>query len=127
MACLMYLSDNSSRNRVPKHTYELLWKDILTLVNQSLVSGFATTKKCSNEGRALMQLDHQQFLSKLEKITPVIPPPDFVNAYIKAYYLPEENFENWLTAHARKVKKILRGTENLHPGRAGRAGRAYAM
>ena len=30
---------------------------------------YASAKKCSNEGRALMQLDFQQFLIKLEKIT----------------------------------------------------------
>jgi len=30
---------------------------------------FASAKKCTNEGRALMQLDFQQFLNKLEKLT----------------------------------------------------------
>ena len=30
---------------------------------------YASARKCSNEGRALMQLDFQQFLIKLEKIT----------------------------------------------------------
>ena len=30
---------------------------------------FSCAKKCSNEGRALMQLDFQQFLIKLEKLT----------------------------------------------------------
>lgn len=32
---------------------------------------FSNVKKCSNEGRALMQLDYQQLLMKLEKITTV--------------------------------------------------------
>ncbi|XP_029692427.1 uncharacterized protein [Takifugu rubripes] len=50
-----------------------------------------TWKKCSNEGRALMQLDFQQFLMKLEKLTDLRPIPDkeFVETYIKAYYLTE--------------------------------------
>ena len=30
---------------------------------------FASAKKCSNEGRALMQLDFQQYLMKLERLT----------------------------------------------------------
>ena len=30
---------------------------------------YASAKKCTNEGRALMQLDFQQFLLKLEKLT----------------------------------------------------------
>ena len=29
---------------------------------------YASTKRCSNEGRALMQLDFQQLLRKLERI-----------------------------------------------------------
>ena len=32
---------------------------------------FASAKKCSNEGRALMQLDFQQYLMKLEKLTDI--------------------------------------------------------
>jgi hypothetical protein len=32
---------------------------------------FARAKKCSNEGRALMQLDYKQFLSKVEPLSAV--------------------------------------------------------
>ncbi|KAG7281342.1 hypothetical protein CRUP_023493, partial [Coryphaenoides rupestris] len=47
---------------------------------------YANVKKCSNEGRALMQLDFQQFLMKLERLTDLRPVPDkeFVETYIKA-------------------------------------------
>lgn len=36
-----------------------------------IAHSFAQAKKCTNEGRALMQLDYKQFLSKVEKLTPV--------------------------------------------------------
>lgn len=58
-------------------------------------------KKCSNEGRALMQLDFQQFLMKLEKLTDLRPIPDkeFVETYIKAYYLTENDMEQFIKNH----------------------------
>ena len=62
---------------------------------------YANVKKCSNEGRALMQLDFQQFLMKLEKLTDLRPIPDkeFVETYIKAYYLTENDMEQFIKNH----------------------------
>lgn len=72
------------------------------------VNGFdlfrcSSTKKCSNSGRGLMQLDFTQFLSKLDKISPVPlkgqPDREYVENYVKAYYLPEETMEEWIRSH----------------------------
>ena len=62
---------------------------------------FSQAKKCSNEGRALMQLDYQQFLTKLGKLTDLRPIPDhdYVETYIKAYYLTETDMERWIQEH----------------------------
>lgn len=67
----------------------------------SLFFSYANVKKCSNEGRALMQLDFQQFLMKLEKLTDLRPIPDkeFVETYIKAYYLTENDMEQFIKNH----------------------------
>jgi syndetin len=48
-----------------------------------------------------MQLDFTQFSSKLEKIAELRPIPgkDFVEQYVKAYYLPESALETWIKAH----------------------------
>lgn len=48
-----------------------------------------------------MQLDFQQFLIKLEKLTDIRPIPDkeFVETYIKAYYLTENDMERWIKEH----------------------------
>lgn len=66
-----------------------------------LLCSYANVKKCSNEGRALMQLDFQQFLMKLEKLTDLRPIPDkeFVETYIKAYYLTENDMEQFIKNH----------------------------
>jgi hypothetical protein len=48
-----------------------------------------------------MQLDFSQFLSKLEKMTSIRPIPDreYVENYIKAYYLQEAALESWIREH----------------------------
>lgn len=71
------------------------------LLMSCLSASYANVKKCSNEGRALMQLDFQQFLMKLEKLTDIRPIPDkeFVETYIKAYYLTENDMERWIKEH----------------------------
>ena len=77
---------------------------------RTLVDGYSNAKKCSNEGRALMQLDFQQFIVKLEKMCDIRPIPDrdFVETYIKAYYLPENSIEKWSKEHSEySTKQII--------------------
>jgi hypothetical protein len=78
-------------------------------VNRTFVEGFASAKKCSNEGRALMQLDFQQFLMKLETLTNIRPIPDkqYVEVYVKAYYIGENDLEQWLRDHKEYSTKQL--------------------
>ena len=65
------------------------------------VEGFAAAKKCTNEGRALMQLDYRQFVLKLEAISGLRPLPyqAYVSAYVKAFYIPESELEIWVQSH----------------------------
>lgn len=76
-------------------------RHLLLLPLRVLSRSYANVKKCSNEGRALMQLDFQQFLMKLEKLTDLRPIPDkeFVETYIKAYYLTENDMEQFIKNH----------------------------
>lgn len=75
----------------------------------TLSRSYANVKKCSNEGRALMQLDFQQFLMKLEKLTDLRPIPDkeFVETYIKAYYLTENDMEQFIKNHRVRQRSML--------------------
>lgn len=48
-----------------------------------------------------MQLDFTQLMSKLEVLSSVkvIPKKEFVESYVKAYYLPETVLQNWIQSH----------------------------
>ncbi|CAH1237851.1 VPS50 [Branchiostoma lanceolatum] len=96
---------------IPQPVYNVLWEHCIRLANRTFVEGFASAKKCSNEGRALMQLDFQQFLMKLEKLTDLRPIPDreFVEVYVKAYYLTDADMERWIRDHREYSTKQLTG------------------
>uniref|UniRef100_A0A8C5HRV4 Syndetin n=1 Tax=Gouania willdenowi TaxID=441366 RepID=A0A8C5HRV4_GOUWI len=103
------LGDVSRHVRIPLPVSNVLWEHCIRLANRTLVEGYANVKKCSNEGRALMQLDFQQFLMKLEKLTDLRPIPDkeFVETYIKAYYLTENDMEQFIKNHREYSMKQL--------------------
>ncbi|XP_048579827.1 syndetin isoform X2 [Nematostella vectensis] len=105
----MRLTQLSKRIPVPKEAYGVLWDHCIRLANRTFVEGFASAKKCSNEGRALMQLDFQQYLMKLEKLTDIRPIPDreYVETYIKAFYLTENEMERWIREHKEYSSKHL--------------------
>ncbi len=84
-----------------KTTLNVLLEQCLRLIMRILVDSYASVKKCSNEGRALMQLDFQQLIVKLEKICEIrpIPDKDYVEVFIKAFYLPDSSIEKWIRDH----------------------------
>ncbi|XP_040208270.1 syndetin isoform X1 [Rana temporaria] len=109
------LAELSKHVRIPLPVSNILWEHCIRLANRTLVEGYANVKKCSNEGRALMQLDYQQFLMKLEKLTDIRPIPDkeFVETYIKAYYLTENDMERWIKEHREYSTKQLTNLVNV--------------
>lgn len=95
---------------IPRATYDHLWEQIIRIASHTFVEGFAAAKKCSIEGRALMQLDFQQYLKNVEKLIDIRPIPEreFVEGYIKAYYLPENQLEDWLPEHREySIRQLL--------------------
>lgn len=96
---------------VPTAVRHALWEHVIRVTNATFVEGFATAKKCTNEGRALMQLDFQQFIIKLEKLTDLRPIPgrEYVETYVKAYYLPEAQLESWIADHKEYSGRQLLG------------------
>ena len=82
-------------------TLSTLLEQCTNLIMRMLVDGYSSVKKCSNEGRALMQLDFQQLVIKLEKMCNIrpIPDKDYVEAYIKAFYMPDSSIEKWIKEH----------------------------
>ncbi|XP_076670628.1 vacuolar protein sorting 50 [Andrena cerasifolii] len=91
--------------------YNSVWENVAHLITHTLVEGFCNAKKCSNGGRALMQLDFTQLKSKFETLTSLRPMPhrEYVELYIKGYYLPENSLEEWIKEHKEYSVKHLIG------------------
>lgn len=85
------------------------WNRTIYYSFKALVQGYGDGGKCSTEGRALMQLDFQNILLKLEPLCGIKPVPhaSFVDSYIKAYYLPENGLEQWIKTHSEYSSKQL--------------------
>lgn len=70
--------------------------EIVNCINYTMVDGFATIVKCTAEGRALMSMDYQQIIHRVELITHSKVTPKqrhFAEDYIRAYYLSEQELE----------------------------------
>ncbi|KAB0791414.1 hypothetical protein PPYR_03214 [Photinus pyralis] len=105
------LEEISSGIPVSGDVQNLLWESIAHIITHTLVQGFSEAKRCTNGGRALMQLDFTQFLSKFEKISSLRPVPhrEYVENYVKAYYLPDSELERWIREHCEYSSKHLYG------------------
>ena len=86
-----------------------LWRQTITNAIEVMVDGFSNAKKCNDQGRASMQLDFKVFLTAVEKQTDLRPIPhvQFMDTYIKAYYLTEDEAENWIKEHREYNAKQL--------------------
>lgn len=86
-----------------------IWSMVAKFVVHLLVEGFSNAAKCSNGGRGLMQLDYTQLLVKLEKISGLKPIPcqDYVERYVKAYYLPRNLLEEFVHDRVEYSNKHL--------------------
>jgi len=96
---------------IPLNLQEVLWEQATRVSSNMFVDGFSSARKCTNEGRALMQLDYRQFVIKLEKLSGLKPVPyqQFVSNYIKAYYIPETELGQWVEEHQEYSTSQLRG------------------
>ncbi|GFO41645.1 coiled-coil domain-containing protein 132 [Plakobranchus ocellatus] len=103
------LSELERRVPLPRPVTDLLWEQCIRQANRTFVEGYASSKKCSHEGRALMQLDFQQFLTNIDYFVELKPIPEreFVEAYIKAYYLSKTQLEVWVHDHKEYSNKQL--------------------
>ena len=91
--------------RLPEIAYNSTWMEIMEQVNRTFCEGFATAKKCTSEGRALMQLDYRQYQSKLAKVCTIKPKTTHVDDFIRAFYLQDEEIEEWIKGHSKQYTK----------------------
>ena len=80
-------------------------------MNYTLVDGFSQALKCTPEGRALMNLDYQQLLHKIEAISKCRinqKQRHFTETYIRAYYFTEDELTSWIPQNSSYSKRQLR-------------------
>ena len=80
-------------------------------MNYTLVDGFSQALKCTPEGRALMNLDYQQLLHKIEAISNCRinqKQRHFTETYIRAYYFTEDELTSWIPQNSSYSKRQLR-------------------
>lgn len=97
--------DSLGEIRVPQMAANFIWTEVLTQLNSALIDGFATASKCTNEGRAQMQLDYRQLQLKLKSYTSVRAQSELVEDFIRAFYLPDEELELWIQEHHKTYSK----------------------
>nr|XP_018909417.1 PREDICTED: syndetin [Bemisia tabaci] len=105
----MKLDALNTHLNIPQAVHNVIWECISFIIASILVEGFSSSKRCSNGGRALMQLDLTQLVSKLEAMSSLKPVPhkEFVETYVKAYYLSEPTLETWVKDHTEYSPKQL--------------------
>lgn len=63
-----------------------------------------------------MQLDFTQLRTKFEMTTSVRPMPhsEYVEMYIKAYYISQSSFEEWLEKHKVIIEYFFSSAQTLN-------------
>lgn len=86
-----------------------IWTQMAKFIVHLLVEGYSNATKCSNGGRGLMQLDYRQLFVKFEKVAGLKPVPfqDYVDKYVKAYYLPRNGLEEFVQENSMYSNKHL--------------------
>ncbi|TQE04003.1 hypothetical protein C1H46_010374 [Malus baccata] len=100
---------------IRKEVQDLLLEYGLEIVAQTLIEGLSRVKRCTDEGRALMSLDLQVLINGLQHFVAmnVKPHLQIVEAFIKAYYLPETEYVHWACAHPEYTRNQIVGLINL--------------
>ncbi|XP_013174482.1 PREDICTED: syndetin [Papilio xuthus] len=103
------LENISNKVSLNRDVLNAIWSMVSKFIVHLLVEGFSNATKCTNGGRGLMQLDYRQLFVKLEKISGLKPIPyqDYVDRYVKAYYLPRKGLEEFIQERLEYSNKHL--------------------
>ncbi|OQR91830.1 hsp70, partial [Thraustotheca clavata] len=96
---------------VPIEVRDEIWLYVVRAIMEALVEGYASVKKCSLEGRALMSMDLIALQNGLDLINHVsnqdqsLWSRSYVNNYIKAYYFQEKELLDFITINKKHYRK----------------------
>ncbi|CAD5208924.1 unnamed protein product [Bursaphelenchus xylophilus] len=108
-------------------SYEIrsvIWTHVAKTLFRTLVQGYSeVSKKCSNEGRALMLLDTEHLNKDIESLSGLKPVPfkNHVEDYVKAYYLQESYLPDWISRHSGEYTSPQINAVLSHVSRAGKS------
>ncbi|XP_057836167.2 uncharacterized protein LOC131046440 isoform X1 [Cryptomeria japonica] len=110
-----YYKTRLAHGGISKEVQEIFLEYGVEIIVETLVEGLSRVKRCTNEGRALMSLDLQVLINGLQHLAPgkIKSNMQIVEAYIKAYYLPETEYIHWARAHPEYSKGQVIGLINL--------------
>ena len=97
------------RDKVPQAAVVLIWESVILNIMDVLLEGYSRVRKCSNEGRAEMALDLQTLAVALGEFTGLQPVPGLtiVDAYIKAFFVTDEDFLEMCRKNTCFTQKML--------------------
>ncbi|EFJ24849.1 hypothetical protein SELMODRAFT_442305 [Selaginella moellendorffii] len=100
---------------VSRQVHELLLQYGVDILAETLVEGLSRVRRCNNEGRAVMSLDLQVLINGLQHLAPAKLKANLqiVDAYIKAFYLPETEYLYWAKSHPEYSKQQIINLINL--------------
>lgn len=100
---------------IEKEVQDLLLEYGVENLAETLIEGLSRVKRCTDEGRALMSLDLQVLINGLQHFVSINVKPKLliVEAFIKAYYLPETEYVHWARGHPEYSKSQIIGLVNL--------------
>ena len=85
---------------VPLFVKNMLVEECFSITNKLLVEGFASGKKCTHQGRALMLFDFRELVGNIENNCKMkITNKGFVEDYIHAFYLDDDELDKWTQEH----------------------------
>ncbi|KAH9099219.1 hypothetical protein LEN26_016210 [Aphanomyces euteiches] len=98
---------------VPPEVRDELWGFVVRAIMEALVDGFASVKKCSMEGRALMSMDLIALQNGLDLINHVSNQSQttmwgrsYVHNFVKAYYYQEPELLAFIAANKNRYRKV---------------------
>lgn len=105
------LADSSSLLR------EQVWLELCQAAFDVMLEGYSRVRKCSSEGRAMMNMDLFALHEGLNAVHLCRPPrgKHYIDAYLRAFYLSEDDLltwvqENWQAYAYRHVHGLLSQT-----------------
>jgi hypothetical protein len=81
---------------------------VSSLDNKIISHSYSEAKKCTGEGRALQLMDIGHICNCLEELSGLKPLPHRSHAenYIKAFFLPSDELNQWIVHHTVSEGKL---------------------